>query len=71
MYNSTCSFSCETGFVRIGSETLECTALGQWTGSPPLCEGTVQLHTAGLAWEAASAHMVGSTGALECLNLQN
>ncbi|XP_043408899.1 P-selectin isoform X16 [Chelonia mydas] len=38
MYNSTCSFSCETGFVRIGSETLECTALGQWTGSPPLCE---------------------------------
>ncbi|XP_077680598.1 P-selectin-like isoform X2 [Eretmochelys imbricata] len=38
MYNSTCAFSCETGFVRIGSETLECTALGQWTGSPPLCE---------------------------------
>ncbi|XP_074818115.1 P-selectin-like [Natator depressus] len=38
MYNSICTFSCETGFVRIGSETLECTALGQWTGSPPLCE---------------------------------
>ncbi|XP_073212308.1 P-selectin-like isoform X3 [Lepidochelys kempii] len=38
MYNSTCAFSCETGFVRIGLETLECTALGQWTGSPPLCE---------------------------------
>ncbi|XP_044882155.1 P-selectin-like isoform X1 [Mauremys mutica] len=37
-YNSTCTFSCETGFVRNGSETLECTALGQWTGHPPLCE---------------------------------
>ncbi|XP_034634672.1 P-selectin-like isoform X3 [Trachemys scripta elegans] len=37
-YNSTCAFSCETGFVRNGSETLECTALGQWTGHPPRCE---------------------------------
>nr|XP_032660807.1 P-selectin-like isoform X3 [Chelonoidis abingdonii] len=37
-YNSTCTFSCEMGFVRNGSETLECTALGQWTGHPPLCE---------------------------------
>ncbi|XP_065411819.1 P-selectin-like isoform X9 [Chrysemys picta bellii] len=37
-YNSTCAFSCETGFVRNGSETLECTALGQWTGRPPRCE---------------------------------
>uniref|UniRef100_A0A8C0GKI3 p-selectin n=1 Tax=Chelonoidis abingdonii TaxID=106734 RepID=A0A8C0GKI3_CHEAB len=37
-YNSTCAFSCETGFVRNGSETLECTALGQWTGHPPHCE---------------------------------
>ncbi|XP_039341460.1 P-selectin-like [Mauremys reevesii] len=38
MYNSTCAFSCETGFVLNGSETLECTALGQWTGHPPHCE---------------------------------
>ncbi|XP_067388623.1 P-selectin-like [Emydura macquarii macquarii] len=37
-YNSTCTFSCETGFVRKGPETLECTALGDWTGHPPLCE---------------------------------
>ncbi|EMP39064.1 P-selectin [Chelonia mydas] len=37
-YNSTCAFSCETGFVRNGSETLECTALGQWTEHPPRCE---------------------------------
>ncbi|CAM4713394.1 unnamed protein product, partial [Lepidochelys kempii] len=37
-YNSTCAFSCETGFVRNGSEILECTALGQWTGRPPRCE---------------------------------
>ncbi|XP_029768212.1 P-selectin-like, partial [Terrapene carolina triunguis] len=37
-YNSTCAFSCETGFVRNGLETLECTALGQWKGRPPRCE---------------------------------
>ncbi|XP_075793211.1 P-selectin-like isoform X2 [Pelodiscus sinensis] len=37
-YNSTCAFSCETGFVRRGAETLECTALGQWTGPAPRCE---------------------------------
>uniref|UniRef100_K7GHP4 p-selectin n=1 Tax=Pelodiscus sinensis TaxID=13735 RepID=K7GHP4_PELSI len=37
-YNSTCTFSCETGFVRRGAETLECTALGQWTGPAPRCE---------------------------------
>uniref|UniRef100_A0A674K876 p-selectin n=1 Tax=Terrapene triunguis TaxID=2587831 RepID=A0A674K876_9SAUR len=39
-YNSTCAFSCETGFVRNGLETLECTALGQWKGRPPRCEVT-------------------------------
>ncbi|XP_074858412.1 P-selectin isoform X2 [Carettochelys insculpta] len=37
-YNSTCTFSCEMGFVRIGPDTLECTAVGQWTEEPPLCE---------------------------------
>ncbi|XP_059584231.1 P-selectin isoform X1 [Alligator mississippiensis] len=37
-YNSTCSFSCETGFLRMGPETIECTALGTWTGSPPHCK---------------------------------
>uniref|UniRef100_A0A452GS89 p-selectin n=1 Tax=Gopherus agassizii TaxID=38772 RepID=A0A452GS89_9SAUR len=37
-YNSTCAFSCETGFVLNGSETLECTALGQWRGQTPRCE---------------------------------
>ncbi|XP_050819140.1 P-selectin-like isoform X12 [Gopherus flavomarginatus] len=39
-YNSTCAFSCETGFVLNGSETLECTALGQWRGQTPRCEVT-------------------------------
>nr|XP_033818197.1 P-selectin [Geotrypetes seraphini] len=36
-YNSSCDFSCEDGFVRDGSRTLECTAFGNWTSPPPLC----------------------------------
>uniref|UniRef100_A0A8D0HH07 p-selectin n=1 Tax=Sphenodon punctatus TaxID=8508 RepID=A0A8D0HH07_SPHPU len=37
-YNSSCTFSCDTGFAQIGLETLKCTALGKWTGHPPHCE---------------------------------
>uniref|UniRef100_A0A803SW40 p-selectin n=1 Tax=Anolis carolinensis TaxID=28377 RepID=A0A803SW40_ANOCA len=37
-YNSSCAFSCDTGFVRVGSEMLNCMALGEWTGSDPVCE---------------------------------
>ncbi|NXV32224.1 LYAM3 protein, partial [Rissa tridactyla] len=40
-YNSTCTFSCEEGFVRMGAEVLRCTATGNWTRHPPVCAGTV------------------------------
>ncbi|XP_054837985.1 P-selectin isoform X2 [Eublepharis macularius] len=37
-YSSTCTFSCNMGFVRVGQEKLRCTAMGQWTENPPFCE---------------------------------
>ncbi|XP_049664063.1 P-selectin-like isoform X2 [Accipiter gentilis] len=36
-YNSTCTFSCEEGFVRMGAEALWCAATGNWTRHPPVC----------------------------------
>ncbi|NXQ64726.1 LYAM3 protein, partial [Anthoscopus minutus] len=38
-YNSTCSFSCQEGFVRMGAEMLRCEATGNWTRDPPVCAG--------------------------------
>ncbi|NXI03785.1 LYAM3 protein, partial [Pachycephala philippinensis] len=38
-YNSTCTFSCEEGFVRMGAEVLRCEATGNWTRDPPVCAG--------------------------------
>ncbi|NXB61293.1 LYAM3 protein, partial [Struthidea cinerea] len=38
-YNSTCTFSCEEGFVRMGAEMLRCEATGNWTREPPVCAG--------------------------------
>ncbi|NXK98547.1 LYAM3 protein, partial [Formicarius rufipectus] len=38
-YNSTCTFSCEEGFVRMGAEVLQCEATGNWTRHPPVCAG--------------------------------
>ncbi|XP_068808233.1 P-selectin-like isoform X3 [Struthio camelus] len=36
-YSSTCAFSCEAGFVRMGAEVLRCAATGNWTRRPPVC----------------------------------
>ncbi|NWT00137.1 LYAM3 protein, partial [Mionectes macconnelli] len=38
-YNSTCTFSCEEGFVRMGAEVLRCEATGNWTRHLPVCRG--------------------------------
>ncbi|XP_053106930.1 P-selectin isoform X3 [Hemicordylus capensis] len=43
-YSSSCTFSCDTGFVRAGKEKLQCMALGMWTEKPPSCEA-MQCHT--------------------------
>ncbi|KAM3840194.1 P-selectin-like isoform 7-T7 [Vipera latastei] len=37
-YNSSCAFSCDVGFVRIGTSQLQCTDLGKWTAATPSCE---------------------------------
>ncbi|EOA95788.1 P-selectin, partial [Anas platyrhynchos] len=37
-YNSTCAFSCEDGFVRMGARLLRCQATGNWTGHSPVCK---------------------------------
>ncbi|KAG2461450.1 LYAM3 protein, partial [Polypterus senegalus] len=38
VYNSTCQFSCEEGFVLEGASHLQCTASGQWSGETPACK---------------------------------
>ncbi|NWX85763.1 LYAM3 protein, partial [Nothoprocta pentlandii] len=37
-FGSTCSFSCQTGFVLTGTASSECTDTGEWSGEPPTCE---------------------------------
>lgn len=44
-YNSTCTFSCEDGFVRMGAGLLRCQAMGNWTSRSPVCKGTVGLRS--------------------------
>ncbi|XP_030064242.1 E-selectin isoform X2 [Microcaecilia unicolor] len=44
LYKSTCTFTCEEGFVLKGSDSLQCGASGQWSGKEPECEA-VQCET--------------------------
>ncbi|XP_032082029.1 P-selectin isoform X2 [Thamnophis elegans] len=37
-YYSSCTFSCDSGFELAGSEKLNCTNQGNWTGETPICE---------------------------------
>ncbi|NWT79095.1 LYAM3 protein, partial [Lanius ludovicianus] len=37
-FGSTCAFSCQKGFVLMGPESRECTAIGTWTEDTPRCE---------------------------------
>ncbi|XP_063154589.1 P-selectin [Candoia aspera] len=37
-YNSSCAFSCDMGFVRVGTSQLQCTDLGKWTAATPSCK---------------------------------
>ncbi|XP_050819072.1 E-selectin isoform X13 [Gopherus flavomarginatus] len=38
LWNSTCEFACEEGFVLKGSDRLQCSASGEWDGQQPECE---------------------------------
>ena len=36
-YEDTCSFTCNTGYVLIGSEIRICQSDGSWSGSDTIC----------------------------------
>uniref|UniRef100_A0A452RUR3 p-selectin n=1 Tax=Ursus americanus TaxID=9643 RepID=A0A452RUR3_URSAM len=42
-FRTTCRFACDEGFSLSGPQILDCTPSGHWTGSPPLCEGRIDL----------------------------
>uniref|UniRef100_A0A8C0J165 E-selectin n=1 Tax=Chelonoidis abingdonii TaxID=106734 RepID=A0A8C0J165_CHEAB len=44
LWNSTCEFACEEGFVLRGSDRLQCGASGEWDGQQAECEGTFLYH---------------------------
>ncbi|CAN8217963.1 unnamed protein product [Coccothraustes coccothraustes] len=54
-YNSTCIFSCEEGFVRMGAEMLWCEAMGNWTRDPPVCAEDGAFLKQVLAYSSGSA----------------
>ncbi|XP_033367354.1 L-selectin-like [Parus major] len=54
-YNSTCSFSCQEGFVRMGAEMLRCEATGNWTRDPPVCAEDGAFLKQVLAYSSGSA----------------
>lgn len=41
-YGSTCSFSCEEGFLLQGASEISCTKMAKWSQEPPHCEGNNQ-----------------------------
>ena len=38
-FGQTVTYSCNTGFTRIGVSTRTCQATGVWSGSAPTCHG--------------------------------
>ncbi|XP_072724377.1 P-selectin-like isoform X3 [Ciconia boyciana] len=77
-YNSTCTFSCEEGFVRMGAEVLRCAATGNWTRHPPACaeDGApflkqVLAYSSGTALAVAGVVLSGMLIALLAKRLSN
>ncbi|XP_063109710.1 E-selectin [Cavia porcellus] len=40
-YNSSCSVSCESGYLPSSNQTPRCLSSGEWSGPMPLCEGVI------------------------------
>ncbi|XP_075280223.1 P-selectin isoform X1 [Opisthocomus hoazin] len=77
-YNSTCAFSCEEGFVRMGAEVLWCAATGNWTRHPPVCAEDaapflkqVLAYSSGTALAVAGIVLSGTLIALLAKRLSN
>ncbi|XP_043941122.1 E-selectin isoform X2 [Protopterus annectens] len=54
-YASNCTFSCQSGFILVGKETVDCTASGDWTDEAPRCEAI-----------QCAAHLVPEEGDMKC-----
>ncbi|KAL2301710.1 hypothetical protein Nmel_011101 [Mimus melanotis] len=54
-YNSTCAFSCQEGFVRMGAELLHCQATGNWSRAAPVCAEDGAFLKQVLAYSSGSA----------------
>ena len=42
-YRTTCSFECDRGHERNGSETITCQLNEQWYPDPPSCDGIEEI----------------------------
>ena len=40
-YAQTATYSCNTGYYRVGSSIRTCQATGRWSGSAPTCQGVL------------------------------
>ena len=55
-FESTVTYTCQSGYMRIGDRTITCMADGQWSANPPMCnrELTLQQQTFGSCWYCTS-----------------
>ena len=37
--NDTATYFCDNGYELIGDDTIICQSVGNWSGSPPICQG--------------------------------
>ena len=51
-FGTTVTYSCQSGYMRVGDRTITCLANGNWNASAPMCtrELTLQQHTFGSWW---------------------
>ena len=42
--NNVATYTCDPGFVLVGSETQMCMTDGTWSGQPPTCSESKQCH---------------------------